>query len=152
MAKSIYNDIVDLKKIKYLRQVEGYNDKQLIEYLGIHKDTFYKWIKRHTDFAEALKIDRKQQATELVETLFKKAKGFWIEEVTTEITERGSEKVKHIKKVKKWVQSDTALIFALSNLDPLNWKRQDKNVVAKNNNTIEPHTVSDNEIMGMFDD
>jgi len=113
--KTKYYDIVNLDEIRNLRQVHGYNDKQIIAHLGIHKDTFYKYIKRHPDFADALKIDKKKRVAELVQTLFMKAKGFEHEEVTTEVKVVNEKETKSIKKVKRWIHSDTALIFALVN-------------------------------------
>ena len=41
-----YND-VDFDKLEYLCQVEGYNDTQLIEFLGISRPTFYKWKNKY---------------------------------------------------------------------------------------------------------
>ena len=132
MAKSKYVNI-DLAKLKYLIQVEGYEHKDIYTYLGISHDTFYTWIKKYPDFAEAVKLDKSLLLQELKDTLIKRAKGYFIEESVTEtITNSKGETTTKVKNVKKWIQTDTALVFALANLDPDNWRRTDKNEIVEN--------------------
>ena len=58
-------------------------------------------------------------------------------------------KRKHIKKVKKFVPpSATMQIFLLANLDPKNWRRQDKEYVSdKKDKTVNKHMISADEIL-----
>lgn len=153
MAKSKYVNI-DLKKISYLIEVQGYNHKQLIKYLGISKDTFYKWIKKHADFSDTLKKSKMHLIEDVKNKLIERARGIEYEEVTQEIKIIDGKEYKTIKKIKKFIPpSDTAIIFTLANLDPKNWKRQDKIITEDKNNKITiKHSVSKEEIAKRLDD
>ena len=102
MAKSKYVNI-DLKKISYLIEVQGYNHKQLIEYLGIHADTFYSWIKKHTEFSDTIKKSRTHLAEEIKNKLIERARGIEYEEVTQEIKIVDGKEYKTVKKVKRFI-------------------------------------------------
>ena len=152
MAKSKYVNI-DLKKISYLIEVQGYNHKQLIEYLGIHADTFYSWIKKHTEFSDTIKKSRTHLAEEIKNKLIERARGIEYEEVTQEIKIVDGKEYKTVKKVKRFIPpSDTAIIFALANLDPNNWKRADKVIEEDNKTKVNiKHSVSKEEIAKRID-
>ncbi len=143
MAK--YSDI-DLDKISYLIEVEGYNNKQLIEYLGIHKDTFYKWKKTKPDFSDTLKKSKVKLVSKIKDSLTKKTEGFYVTE-WKEVIDRDGQIVK-VETQKYIPPSDTAIIFALANLDPKNWKRSDKVVEddSKSENK-NPHVQSVDDIL-----
>jgi transposase-like protein len=147
LAKSKYIDI-DLKKISYLIEVQGYNHKQLIEYLGISRETFYNWIKKHTDFSDTIKKSKTHLVEEVKNKLIERARGIEYEEVTQEIKIVDGKEYKTVKKVKRFIPpSDTAIIFALANLDPKNWKRSDKVVEDKvTGNEDIKHTKTKEEI------
>jgi len=111
--------------IKYLIKVEGYSEKDLIEVLGIHKSTFYKYKKEHSDFADLLKDNQSALLSRIEEGLFKRAMGYDHEETSIEIITDGDNQVinKKVKKVKKHLPPNmTAIIFALKRLSPY-WRQ-----------------------------
>ena len=148
MAKSKYVD-VDLKKISYLVEVQGYNHKQLIEYLGISKNTFYKWLEKYSDFSDTIKKSKIHLVEEVKNNLIKKTEGFYVTEWKEVIVDGRIVKVETQKYIPP---SDTAIIFALANLDPKNWKRADKVVEEDSKTKVNiKHSVSKEEIAKRID-
>ena len=145
---SKYSDI-DLDKISYLIEVKGYNDSQLIEYLGISRPTFYKWKKEKVNFSNTLKKSRVKLVSKIKDSLVKKTEGFYVTEWKEIVVEGEVVKVENSKYIPP---SDTAIIFALANLDPENWKRQDKQVIDTNKDkAVIPNIQSDDDILKMIE-
>jgi hypothetical protein len=140
---SKYSDI-DLEKISYLIEVEGYNNNQLMEYLGVASTTFYRWRKEKREFRDTLKKSKIKLVAQIKDSLVKKTKGYHVDEWKEVIIDG---QVVELKTRKYITPSDTAIIFALANLDPKNFKRQDKQVkedIAKDEAI--KHTKSKDEI------
>lgn len=101
---------------------------------GINQDTFYQWLKARAEFSEAVKKARSEFldeiASQLEASLWKKAQGYEVEETKEEFSRRKNGEVVLVKKTttKKHIAPDTgALIFALTNVDPENWKNRQDN-------------------------
>ena len=95
---------------------------------GISDDTFERWRKRKAEFAEAIKAAKDDfQANilkDLEATLWKRAKGYVVEDSDTEYV---NDKIRVQKIKKKNVPPDTgALIFALTNVAPEKWVNRQK--------------------------
>lgn len=95
---------------------------------GISEDTFARWREKKADFAEAIKAAKDDfQANilkDLEATLWKRAKGYVVEDEDTELID-GKIRLQKIKK--KNVPPDTgALIFALTNVAPDKWVNRQK--------------------------
>lgn len=58
----------------------GASEKEIIELLGISRDTFYSYKRKHAEFSDLLKRARKKPAMEIKAALFKRAVGFQYEE------------------------------------------------------------------------
>lgn len=110
-------------------------DKNVIAYkkAGISETTFYDWLKNDTEFSAAVKKARSEFLQEigskLEASLWKKAQGYEVEESKEEYAMKKGERVL-VKKTttKKHIAPDTgALIFALTNVDPDNWKNRQDN-------------------------
>lgn len=106
-----------LKLKSYAR--EGLNDKEIADHIGISKETFYKWIKKYSDFSDSIKKGREPINTIVEDTFFEtKLKPQFIKETTTETTihydANGKEtgKSKHKKVTERYIPADTtAMLF-----------------------------------------
>ena len=131
MSKGKFNDVKD-DIISYIR--EGDSNILACKKVGISKETFYTWINDKPDFSDSLKKARKEFRETIVQTLeqslWKRAAGYEIEESKNEYRtlKDGSKVLVKSSKITKHVPPDTgALIFALTNLDPENWKNRQDN-------------------------
>jgi hypothetical protein len=131
MSKGKFNDVKD-DIISYIR--EGDSNILACKKVGISKETFYTWINDKPDFSDSLKKARKEFRETIVQTLeqslWKRAAGYEVEEVKNEYRtlNDGSKVLVKSSKTKKHFPPDTgALIFALINLDPENWKNRQDN-------------------------
>lgn len=110
---------------------------------GIDKSTFYEWMKDpdKSDFSDAVKNAkaefRKTIVDRLQKSLWEKALGFDYEERKTENIrdKKTNELVVKTKTVttKHYPPDTAALIFALTNLAPDEWKNRQNNEVAVKN-------------------
>lgn len=131
MSKGKFNDVkVDI--ISYIR--EGDSNILACKKVGISKSTFYEWLESYPDFSDSLKKARKEFRETIVQTLeqslWKRAAGYEIEESKNEYRtlKDGSKVLVKSSKITKHFPPDTgALIFALTNLDPENWKNRQDN-------------------------
>lgn len=130
MAKSKYSKkVVDV--ICELYANGEHSIKDICQMVGISKDTFFTWKKTFPDFSDRLKAvddDRLENFAKMARSgLAKLLDVHEYEEVTTEYTtdKKGKPVVKAQKRVKKKIMpSATAVIFALTNRDPDNWKHK----------------------------
>lgn len=104
--------------------INGASDDNIIHNLGIHKDTFYKYIKEKTEFSDLIKNGRIAIVAQLRSTLIKKAMGFEYQE--SKIIEREDpdtgEKIRTVETYnKKSLPDVAALNLALKNYDPDRW-------------------------------
>lgn len=95
---------------------------------GISDETFRRWKKKKVDFVAAIKSAKDDfQANilkDLEATLWKRAKGYEVEDSDTEYV---NDKIRVKKIKKKNVPPDTgALIFALTNVAPDKWVNRQK--------------------------
>lgn len=131
MIKGKFNDVKD-DIISYIR--EGDSNILACKKVGISEETFYTWINDKPEFSESLKKARKEFRETIVQTLeqslWKRAAGYEIEESKNEYRtlKDGSKVLVKSSKITKHFPPDTgALIFALTNLDPENWKNRQDN-------------------------
>lgn len=131
MSKGKFNDVKD-DIISYIR--EGDSNILACKKVGISKETFYTWINDKPDFSNSLKKARKEFRETIVQTLeqslWKRAAGYEIEESKNEyrtLKDGGEVLVKSSKITKHFPPDTGALIFALTNLDPENWKNRQDN-------------------------
>lgn len=131
MSKGKFNDVKD-DIISCIR--EGDSNILACKKVGISKSTFYEWLESYPNFSDSLKKARKEFRETIVQTLeqslWKRAAGYEIEESKNEYRtlKDGSKVLVKSSKITKHFPPDTgALIFALTNLDPENWKNRQDN-------------------------
>lgn len=127
MAK--FNDIKDelIQKIR-----DGSTFKEACEAVGCSESQFYTWKSSKPDFADevkkAHKDGRAKIVPELEKSLYKRALGYEYEERKTETSPNGDVRVTVIQKV---MPPDVgALVFALCNLAPGDWRNKVENQVS----------------------
>lgn len=104
--------------------INGASNDNIIQNLGIHEASFYRYLKEKSEFCELIKNGRISIVAELRSALIKKAKGFDYTE--TKIIEREDpdtgETVKTVETYNKKALPDVAALnLALKNYDPDNW-------------------------------
>lgn len=109
----------------------GMTDKQTCARVHINPDTFYTWLATKNDFSELVKTAKAEFRSGLVkkleDSLYRKAVGYEVEETETEYTsdKEGNPTIKKQTRKNKHVQPDTgAIVFALTNLAPEEWKNR----------------------------
>lgn len=116
----------DFPKLVEMYAREGMIDADIAKKIGISKDTFYEYIKRYPEFADALKKGKAPVDFEVENALLKRALGYEYEEISEENGE--NDKGAWSKRVvtKKTVLPDvTAQIFWLKNRRPDRWNMAD---------------------------
>ena len=100
-------------------------DAQICAKLGITYETFYKWQKRHSEFAEAIKRGKAAANLDLVEAMKKSAKGYFVEEEETTVTLDKDKQPRGYNKVvkKRYIPpSTTTQIFLAKNRMPEDYR------------------------------
>ena len=120
----------DWYKITKWKQ-EGQNDDWISKQIGVGKDKLIEWKKENTEFSELFKNGRDKLLYELEQTLFTRAKGYYVTETEEEINGNG-ELIKEKKKT-KYVWSDNCLSMALKQLDKNKWNDKEIGVISKEN-------------------
>lgn len=97
---------------------EGADLKGLAKLLGCGLTTLKRIKKEYPEFAELIKVSSEVADDEIISALYKRAKGYEVEETVTEVkvSPSGAAQTTYVKKVKKHVPPDTtAAIFWLKN-------------------------------------
>lgn len=126
MAKSKWEDIKDKLTLVEGWARDGLTDEQIANNLGISKQTFYTYKKKHLDFFDSLKKGKEIVDYEVENALLKRALGYSYIETTKEV-KYNKEKDKYemitTKEVTKNVVPDTtAQIYWLKNRRAGKWK------------------------------
>lgn len=134
MAK--YNKTI-VEKIADLIRGDSYTIAEICEKVNISKDTYYRWLAQKPDFSDAIKkAEEDFNSLIIVEakrSLIKLIKGYTVQEKKTVTADTGKKddegkpivRVKEHSVVDKHYQPNTAaVIFALTNRDPANWKNR----------------------------
>lgn len=125
-----------LEKIKGWA-MDGLSDAQIRDkdHMGIAQQTFYAWKKEHPEIAEALRLGKEVADRRVENAVYKSARGYFVDEVTTftkaALTSKGEpildEDGKPVKSVEtkvvhKWIPpNSTAAIFWLKHRKPVEW-------------------------------
>ncbi|WNB74548.1 helix-turn-helix domain-containing protein [Methylomonas koyamae] len=103
----------------------GAPQEQLGEFFNVAVETIEVWIKRHPEFADAIKQGRILADAEVAANLFRRATGYQHSETTTRETRSASGVVLSIESVTvtREIPPDTdACIFWLKNRQPDKWR------------------------------
>lgn len=98
---------------------EGLTDLQIADNLGVKKDAFYRYIKKHPEFAEALKRGKAPVNFHVENALLKRAVGYDVVETKQVII---SGQVHTLETVKHIPPDTTACIFWLKNRRKDRWR------------------------------
>lgn len=113
---------------------DGLSDIQIAKNMSIGERTFYEWMARFPQFAQAIKNGKAPVDIQVENALLKRALGYECEEVQEEIEETPTGKYdangkpimkrkKHIRKYRRQIPGDTtAMIFWLKNRKPAQWR------------------------------
>lgn len=66
--------------------MDGFNDKEIAQKLGIHTATLYDWINKYPEFSEALKRGKEPVNADIKAAMLKTAFGFYVTEEETVTT------------------------------------------------------------------
>lgn len=129
--KSKYEELVIPHLKDITKWTEDLTDAEIAERLNISRRTFATYKKEHPELREAIEKGKKVLVEQLKDTLKKKAKGFYYEEVKTikihnPDADADQEWIERIEINRKYAQPDTgAAHLLLKNLDP-NWRNDDR--------------------------
>lgn len=142
MAK--FNDIKDelLQKIR-----DGSTFKEACQACGVSESQFYDWKAKKSDFSDEVKKAHKEGRAKIVpeleRALYKRALGYEYTETKTETFPDGNDRV---TVTKKQMPPDVgALVFALCNLAPGDWRNKVENQVSGDLKTTVKVEVEDKE-------
>jgi transcriptional regulator with XRE-family HTH domain len=103
----------------------GLTDKQIANAIGIDEATLNNWKKEHKEFFESLKAIKEEADRTVVDSLYNRALGYNLDEVTKELRMNtdGEKELVVTKVVTKHIVPDTtAQIFWLKNRQPDKWR------------------------------
>lgn len=116
---------------------EGNTETEIIEYLKISRNTFYKYKKQHPELQEALNEGYRTSLEKVEAALYKAALGYTYEEITHERDRAGD--MVETKRVLKEVQPNvSAIMNILKNKRTEDWNIADKIDVAAE---VKSHSV-----------
>lgn len=127
MAK--YNDVKD-ELLQLIR--DGATFKDACQAVGVSESLLYRWKNEKEDFAQDIKKAQKEHRAKIVpeleRALYKRALGYEYTETKTETFPDGNDRV---TVTKKQMPPDVgALVFALCNLAPGDWRNKVENQVS----------------------
>lgn len=144
-----------VNKIVELLSSDTYTTTEICRIVGISRTSFIAWRRDDPEFAEALKQAEEARferfTVEAKKSLMKKIQGYTVQEVTTvmaetkeidPVTGRPRMRIKEQKTTDKHFQPDTtAIIFALTNRDPANWKNSRQTELTGKGVNVDPSTI-----------
>ena len=126
-----------VEQICSLISQDSYTIAEICKIVGIAKDTYYRWLSTKTDFSDAIKKAESEfnsvVVVEAKRSLMRLIKGYTATEEKSVMVDTGkvAEGGEPIVKVKQRITTEkhyqpnpTAIIFALTNRDPDNWKNR----------------------------
>lgn len=98
----------------------GASIKDIYEKIGVDVRTFRSWRKKCPDLGEALVVGKEITNARVIDALYKRAVGFYYDEITSELVE-GEMRV--VRSVRKYCPPDTKAILSwLYNRYPQEWR------------------------------
>ena len=125
MAKGKYQEWLEKDNLIKLEAWarNGLTDEQISSNMGIVTSTLYAWKNRYKEISEALKRGKEVVDIEVENSLLKAAKGYFVDEEKTYISEVNGVVTKRKEITKKYIAPNTtAQIFWLKNRKPIEWR------------------------------
>lgn len=131
--------------LQYIR--DGSTFKEACQRAGVSDSQFYEWKSKKPDFSDEVKKAHKEGRAKIVpeleRALYKRALGYEYTETKTETFPDGNDRV---TVTKKQMPPDVgALVFALCNLAPGDWRNKVENQVSGDLKTTVKVEVEDKE-------
>ncbi|WP_372936279.1 phBC6A51 family helix-turn-helix protein [Mariniphaga sediminis] len=144
-----------VKRICELISNDSFTIKEICEDVAIAESTFYKWKAEKSEFSEAVEAAQQKFNENLIpeakRSLKKLVTGYTVTEIKTVTVDSGKKneddkpivKVKEHSKTEKHIQPNfNAVAFALTNMDPENWKnKQNTELTGKNGEPVVPSVI-----------
>lgn len=145
-----------VKRICELLSNDSFTVVEICEDIGLAESTFYKWYDEKSEFSEAVDAARQKFNENLIpeakKSLKKLVTGYTVVETKTVTADTGKKneetgapivKVKEHSKIEKHIQPNfNAVAFALTNMDPDNWKnKQNTELTGKNGEPVVPSVI-----------
>jgi hypothetical protein len=142
-----------VERICALIRADSYPVAEICELAGIAKDTYYSWLKKKPDFSYSIKKAENEYnefiVREAKRSLVRMIQGYSVRE-TKRVT--CGNKVENTVTDRHILPVPAAVIFALTNRDPENWKnRQDAKVSADVGIRSSLECLSDGELQKIID-
>ncbi|MCR5480854.1 MAG: helix-turn-helix domain-containing protein [Ruminococcus sp.] len=131
--KSLYERkiLLNKKNIKSMLE-QGATEKQIIKWLDISSDTFYRWKKQYSELSDICKEGKQQLISNLRGKLVERALGGQYTDVKTITKIVDGKEQKETIEIKKTVLPDVAAInLCLKNYDKENWSENPQNLELK---------------------
>lgn len=125
MAKGKYQEWLEEDNLIKLEAWarNGLTDEQIANNIDIARPTLYEWKKKYPDINDALKRGKEVVDIEVENSLLKAAKGYFVDEEKTYISEVNGVVTKRKEITKKYIAPNTtAQIFWLKNRKPIEWR------------------------------
>ncbi len=125
MAKGKYQEWLEEDNLIKLEAWarNGLTDEQLANNIGINVATLYTWKNKYSEINDALKRGKEVVDIEVENSLLKAAKGYFVDEEKTYISEVNGVVTKRKEITKKYIAPNTtAQIFWLKNRKPIEWR------------------------------
>lgn len=125
MAKGKYQEWLEEDNLIKLEAWarNGLTDEQMANNIGINVATLYTWKKKYNEINDALKRGKEVVDIEVENSLLKAAKGYFVDEEKTYISEVNGVVTKRKEITKKYIAPNTtAQIFWLKNRKPVEWR------------------------------
>lgn len=125
MAKGKYQEWLEKDNLIKLEAWarNGLTDEQIAANIDIARPTLYEWKKKYPDINDALKRGKEVVDIEVENSLLKAAKGYFVDEEKTYISEVNGVVTKRKEITKKYIAPNTtAQIFWLKNRKPIEWR------------------------------
>ena len=111
---------------------QGATERQIIKWLGISADTFYRWKKQYSELSDICKEGKQQLISNLRGKLVERALGGQYTDVKTITKIVDGKEQKETIEIKKTVLPDVAAInLCLKNYDKENWSENPQNLELK---------------------
>jgi len=126
---------------------DGATDLEIYTKLGISKDSFYEYRKKHFEFYETLKKGKEVVDVEVENALLKKAKGYTIKVMKTFKVKTYKRFDGELKPIEELIDKEeevhipadtTAQIYWLNNRRPKEWRNKQE-IINQNINTDVPY-------------
>lgn len=125
MAKGKYQEWLEEENLIKLEAWarNGLTDEQIANNIGISVRTLYQWKNKYVQIFQALKRGKEVVDIEVENSLLKAAKGYFVDEEKTYISEVNGVVTKRKEITKKYIAPNTtAQIFWLKNRKPIEWR------------------------------